>query len=254
MGSLLRARDWSIKRSQFSVVLSEEMKDRMAERGISRNNLVVVPNWADVSQLHPQSHCNNPLRSEWNLLDRFVVGYSGNMGIAHDLDAIVEAAIELRDCPEVVFLMIGGGFRKNFMILDVQNHKLESQVIFKPYQPRNKLSLSLGCADIHIVSLRPKMEGLIVPSKFYGICAAGRPTLYLGTKDSAIARIVSECECGTTVSGGGTELARTIREYLSDKKRCQSEGRHARVRIAEKNTVHTAAEIWHQLFATHARC
>ena len=253
MGSLSRLRDWSLKHSRFNVVLSEEMKDHIAKCGLSRNNLVTVPNWADVSQVQPLSHCDNPLRSEWCLAERFVVGYSGNMGIAHDLDAIVDAAIELRDCPEVIFLMIGGGFRKNFMIVDVQRHELEDKVIFKPYQPREALSRSLGCADVHIVSLRPAMEGLIVPSKFYGVCAAGRPTLYLGTENSAIARIINKNMCGTTVSGGGAELAGTIRQYLGDSERCQLEGYNARMHIAEKHTVNTAAAYWQALFKTHAQ-
>ena len=253
MGSLSRLRNWSLKHSGFNVVLSEEMKDHIAKCGLSQTNLITVPNWADVSQVRPLPHGHNPLRSEWALVERFVVGYSGNMGIAHDLDAIVDAAIELKDCPEIVFLMIGSGFRKNFMIVDVQTHGLEEKVIFKSYQPRDALSYSLGCADVHIVSLRPAMEGLIVPSKFYGVCAAGRPTLYLGSKNSTISRIIKENRCGTTVSGGGAELASTIRNYLADAERCQREGHNARVKIAEKHTVDTAAATWQELFTTHSQ-
>ena len=110
-------------------------------------------------QVLPLPQSDNALRSEWCLAERTVVGYSGNMGIAQDFYAIVDNAIELRDCPEVVFLMVGSGFRKSLMIVDVQKHRLEDKVIFNPDLPREALSHSQRCADVYIVSLRPAMEG-----------------------------------------------------------------------------------------------
>lgn len=252
MGSLYRMRDWSLKHSAFNVVLSAEMQSLISQRGIPEANLAVIPNWSNVEEITPKPHHENPLRSQWNLENCFVVGYSGNMGIAHDLDTIVEAATLLKDVAGITFLMVGEGFRKNFMVVDVETRGLEDTVIFKPYQPRDQLSLSLGCADVHLVSLRPEMEGLIVPSKFYGVCAAGRPVIYLGLKESAIGRSVNTHQCGAVVSNGGAELAKVIEHYAQNPANCAEQGQRARQRIAEKDTVVTACRKWQQLFQSDA--
>ena len=253
MGSLYKMRDWSLRHSKFTVVLSSEMQTLIRKRGVPESKLVVIPNWSDTVKISPKPHSQNPLRSQWNLENHFVVGYSGNMGIAHDLDIIVEAATLLKDIPNILFLMVGDGFRKNFMIVDVQKRGLEEKVIFKPYQPRDQLPWSLGCADVHLVSLRPEMEGLILPSKFYGVCAAGRPVIYLGTKDSSIGRTLSTHECGTVVQNGAAELAKVVEHYAENPGVCTSQGQQARECIAQKNTVASASKTWQQLFQTHAQ-
>lgn len=252
MGSLYQMRDWSLRHSAFSVVLSSEMRALISQRGIPESKLTVIPNWSNPEKITPKPHSENPLRSQWNLGNRFVVGYSGNMGIAHDLDTIVEAATLLKDVADITFLMIGNGFRKNFMIVDVQKRGLEQTVIFKPYQPRDQLSLSLGCADVHLVSLRPEMEGLIVPSKFYGVCAAGRPVIYLGSRHSAIGRSININKCGAVVSDGGAELAKVIEHYAQNPDICREQGQRARARVAEIDTVVSASRKWQQLFLQNA--
>jgi hypothetical protein len=87
----------------------------------------------------------------------------------------------------------------------------------------------LSAADVHLVSLRPELEGLIVPSKFYGICAAGRPTLFIGDGDGEIARLIRRRECGRTVPvGDGTALAKAIIDLAADQAECWRLGQRAR--------------------------
>ena len=74
-----------------------------------------------------------------------------------------------------------------------------ANVVFRGYQPREQLAATLSAADVHLVSLNPKLEGLIVPSKIYAIAAAGRPAIFLGHPQGEIAKIIQETGCGFTV-------------------------------------------------------
>ena len=97
---------------------------------------------------------------------------------------------------------------------DVARLGLES-VRFKGYQPSALLAQSLSASDVHLVSLRPELEGLIVPSKFYGICAAGRPSIFVGDKDGEIARLISRHGCGRTLEWGVAQFSRRLREQCT---------------------------------------
>jgi glycosyltransferase involved in cell wall biosynthesis len=89
--------------------------------------------------------------------------------------------------------------------------------MFKPYQLREQLALSLTVPDVHLISLQPSLEGLIVPSKFYGIAAAGRPTIFVGDRYGEIPRILRETGSGYTVSvGDSVGLANRILEMSRD--------------------------------------
>ena len=116
----------------------------------------------------------------------------------------------------VRWLFIGDGALYERLKAAVSAQKL-SNVDFKPYQPRERLAESLCAIDVHLVSLRPELEGLIVPSKFYGIAAAGRPTIFIGDPDGEIARLITKYECGLTVrQGDGAGLAEAVLELASN--------------------------------------
>ena len=146
-------------------------------------------------------HC----ASEWGLGDKFVVGYSGNLGRAHEFDTVLAAAERLRHAPRIVFLFIGGGQRMDDLARIVKARGLDATFRFVPYQDRTLLTHSLGVPDIHWISLKPAVEGMIVPSKFYGIAAAGRPIIAITARDGELARLVLEHECGLVVEPGQAE-------------------------------------------------
>ena len=174
-GAPLRAlRTWSLRAAAANVAIGERMAARLRSLGVAPETIHVIANWCDDAAIEPIDHAGNPLRHEWQLAAKFVVGYSGNLGRAHEFDTVLGAARQLAGEPDIIFLVIGGGhgverFRR--ATADLPN------IVFKPYQPRNRLAHSLGVSDVHWVSLRPEVEGLIVPSKVYGILAAGRPIL-----------------------------------------------------------------------------
>jgi glycosyltransferase involved in cell wall biosynthesis len=128
----------------------------------------------------------------------------------------------------VIWLFIGGGALLESLKIEVARCGLTS-VHFKPYQPRGLLAQSLSIADVHLVSLRPELEGLIVPSKFYGIAAAGRPTIFVGDRNGEISRILAKTGGGLSVEeGDGHALAEAIVALAADPARCTAMGRAAR--------------------------
>ena len=212
VGSLRWLRNLSLRGAAMNVVLGECMRDRICQQGVAREKTAIIHNWADGNLIHPVDADMNSLRTSWGLVGQFVVGYSGNMGRAHEFDTIVKSMDDLKNDAGIVFLFIGGGAGKEKLEIAIKSLGL-TNVLFKPYQPQEQLAESLSVPDIHLVSLQPQLEGLIVPSKVYGIAAAGRPVAFVGDPEGEVARLVSRCGFGFTVPiGAGHDLADRLRE------------------------------------------
>lgn len=210
-------RDVSLRRAAHNVVLGERMRERVLACGVPGKCISVIPNWTDGEAVRPIPPEENALRREWGLGKRFVVGYSGNMGRAHEFDTALDAAALLSAREEIVFLWIGGGAQRHRLEAKVRARGLEGRFLFRPYQPRAHLAESLSAADVHLVTLRPELEGLVVPSKLYGALAAGRPVLFVGDASGEVARVLDEARCGLTVAPGqGQDLAVRITELAAD--------------------------------------
>jgi len=244
---LRRRRNRSLQRARFQVVLGERMRDRVLGEGAEPAKVRLIPNWADGSQIRPVEHLVNPLRREWGLDARFVVAYSGNLGRAHDYGTLLEAIHHLRGEPTIRFLFIGGGAGMEALRQCCRERGLE-HVDFRPYQPRERLRDSLGVADLHLVVLRPELEGLVVPSKIYGILAAGRPTLFVGAEDGEVAAMLREAEAGVSVPiGAGAQLADEIRRCQADPAACFTMGRNARCMFDRHYSRDRALSKWMDL-------
>lgn len=208
------------------VALSEGMAERLVEQGAPRERLRVVQNWADGRLIHPKERSNNPFRSEHGLTDRFVLMYSGNIGEGHDVATLVEAARLLRNRrPGVLLLFVGEGSRR------AEAERLAGgaeNVRFLPYQPRERLADSLSGADVHLISLREGLEGLLVPSKLYGALASGRPICYVGPAACEVARVVRGGRLGWEGRPGDAGGLADAIERLADPERWASAGRGAR--------------------------
>jgi glycosyltransferase involved in cell wall biosynthesis len=210
------------------LVVGRCMKARLAQRGLEAKAMQVVPNWAPGGQIQSVEHATNPFRGEHGLAGRFVVMYSGNFGLAHPFDAVLDAARRLEATrPEILFLLAGGGPRRPWVEEQVERLRL-GNVRFLPVQPLERLSQSLGAADVHLASMMERLAGLVVPSKVYGILAAGRPCIFLGPRSSEAARIIEDHECGSVLSlAEGESLARCLSAWASDRERGQRAGRRA---------------------------
>ena len=122
-------------------------------------------------------------------------------------------------------------------------------VTFQPYQPREQLSESLSAADVHLVTLRPELEGLIVPSKVYGIAAAGRPVIFIGDKDGEVARLLATFACGVTIAqGDAARLAATVISLARNKDEVLAMGTRARAAGETHFDKRKAVTRWRALF------
>jgi glycosyltransferase involved in cell wall biosynthesis len=189
----------------------------------------------------------NPLRAEWDLGQKFVVGYSGNFGRAHDFATILDAAALLRDLPDLHFLFVGNGAQRPWVEARVAALGL-AHVSFRPYQPLDRLATSLSMPDVHLVSLKPELEGLIVPSKFYSVLAAGRPVLFVGDPKGEIAGQIEESGCGRVFPvGAAGELAAAIRELAGQPAQVAEMGARARALWASRFQRKHALATWQEL-------
>ena len=197
---------WSLKRMDRIVVLGRCMEQRLLALGLADSKMVRVANWADGSQIRPMERRENPLLDELGLRNRFVVMYSGNFGIVHEYETIRAMIAGLRHMEEICFCFIGDGFYRTALAADAEKAGWNN-VLFLPYQKKERLRFSLAAGDLHLVSLRSGMLGCSVPSKTYGILAAARPILYIGPTKSEVALLIQDARCGFVVEPGDTAAA-----------------------------------------------
>ena len=241
-------RDQSLRSAAANVVVGARMADKLRDRNV--NNVHIIHNWTDDRQIAPLRHPDNPYRRLWGLQGKFVVGYSGNLGRAHEFDTLLTASRILRRHTNIVFLFIGGGHRFDALADQVKAQGLDAGFRFIPYQDRSLLKQSLGVADLHWLSLKPALEGLIVPSKFYGIAAAGRPTIAITAPDGEIAKLVQENGCGLVIAPGrGDELAAAILRLSNGPGALATMGANARTMLDAQFTRRQAFQRWQTVLA-----
>ncbi len=199
--------DYSRRRSDGIVALGECMRARLEARGIAPGKILVADNWADSRAIQPIERPGDPTE--------LVLLYSGNLGLAHDIDTIAAAMLRLKEDRRFRFLFAGGGPRRpELEAFCEREHLLAAE--WRPYVQREALGESLGAGDIGLVTEADGCCGTVVPSKVYGLLAAGRPVLFIGPAAATPARIVQRFGCGWQVECGDTEtlvaLLRTLAE------------------------------------------
>lgn len=222
-------RNAALRRASATVVIGQSMAE-LVERECGRAP-VLIPNWAleEVGEADaPVARQSHPLRSEWELGAGFIVAYSGNMGRAHQLRGLIDAAERLREEPGIVFLLVGDGAQRAELEASARERGL-TNVRFKPYQPREALRMSLTLPDMHVASLDERLEGLVVPSKFVGVIALGKPVLWLGSKSGEVGSLVLRAGAGMVVrADDGAAIAAAIRAVARDGSRVRAMAEAAR--------------------------
>lgn len=207
---LQRLRNHSLARARRTIVISHGMRRHLLRQGVDASPLVVIPNWTDVRAIRPLAPASNPLRRAWCDDAAFVVGYSGNLGRAHEIDTLLAAMVRLGSVRNILFLFIGHGIGMAELERRVSATGLMN-VRFLPPQPRGQLALSLSVPDCHLVSLRPALEGLILPSKLYGAAASGRPVVFIGDPCGECGSLIRSTEIGRVIeTGDGPSLAAAL--------------------------------------------
>ena len=214
------------------VCLGQSMKNRIAAKGISEEKIKVIPDWVDSSSIYPVSKADNTFLKELVPADSFIIMHSGNIGLSQGLEVLLSAVNAIRESRSFYLIFVGEGaakdeIRRKAHLIGMRN------VLFISYQPKEMLSFSLSAADLHIVSSRKGMAGAVVPSKVYGILAAGRPYLAITDKENEAALIARECRCGLwAVPDDADKIADSLKWAMTHPDALDEMGRRAR-HIAE---------------------
>ncbi len=240
-------RNAALKRAETNVVIGHRMHRLLSDAGIPQDRLDLITNWTPSDDINPVPRADNPLVSEWSLDDRFVIGYSGNLGRAHPVASIRAAIEHFQDDEHVRFLMIGSGFRylllKSWCAEQGFDH-----VLFRPYQPLEQLSESLSASHVHLVSLYPQLEGLIVPSKAYGLYAAGRPMIMIGDRSGELGMELANNCCGLSVAHDDPDsLITAIKRFRDDEQFRLDCEQNARALYENHYTLPQIREQWLRL-------
>jgi colanic acid biosynthesis glycosyl transferase WcaI len=216
-----------LRRADRVVALGETMRDRLIAKGADPAKVVVIHNWADCDAIRPGPK-RNAFSEAAGLAEAFVVMHSGNVGLSQNLDVLLDAAGQLRSHRDIVVAIVGDGVKRAALEDRARAEGLDN-VRFFPYQQRSALHESLAAADVFVVSLREGLSGYIVPSKIYGILAAGRPYVAAVEEASEVAAITRTHGCGLLASPGkAADLAEKILRLYLDRSLARSLGEKAR--------------------------
>jgi glycosyltransferase involved in cell wall biosynthesis len=195
---------WAYRRARAVVTLGPVMAERLQAKGVAPDRIVLISNWS-TGEEGVVKGAANLLRPRWNLEGKFVVLYSGNLGIAHEFDTIVgaiERAVARR--PELRLVIVGKGSRLKEVRELVRQRGLDQFVLFENLVPADMLPHSIGLADLALVTLRDSFEGLVVPSKLLGYMARGIPTLYVGPR-SDVSAMLQDSHGGVSFPSGAID-------------------------------------------------
>lgn len=229
-----------------TIVLGRCMADHLEKTyQLPRQKIEVIAVGADSSQIEPLPQ-QTQFRAQNNLKD-FVVLWAGNFGHHQNFDAILNAAVVLRDSGRKVnFVFVGDGAKREYIASRICNEDISNAKMF-PFVPVAQFSDMLASADVSLVALEPGAEGLGVPSKFYNILASGRPTVALVAPGSEVAHVLEENNCGVRIDQDGAELARVIGELADDPSRVEAMGANARHACEEKYSMTQVARQFYDV-------
>jgi len=245
--SLDRVNRYLLRHADAIVALGDRMRRRLVEeKGADPSRVHVIHNWADCEAIVPGPRDNAFARAH-GLVDRFVVMHSGNVGLSQNLEVLIEAADRLRSKEQLTIAIVGDGSRRRALEAVVAARGL-GNVRFFPYQPKALLHESFAAADAFVVSLKSGLEGFIVPSKVYGILAAGRPYIAATDPSAEPAAIARDGGCGLVAApGDAAALADAIVTLYDDPAATREMGVRAR-RVARQFDRRPAVQAYHELF------
>lgn len=233
LNTVMAVDKFSCKNSDKVIVVGRDMQETLKNRFNNKKvpSNVFINNWINEKEIYPLDQ-NHPkiiaFKEKYNLKDKFIIMYSGNIGLYYDLENIIKVIGEFKDREDVVFAFIGDGTVKSKIEEYVTNNNLNN-VTFIPYQDKADLIYSLNAADIHWVVNAKGIKGVSVPSKLYGVMAAGKPVLGVLDEGSEARLIVEECNCGVCIEPGNyKEISRNIEYILNNKELIKSLGQNGR--------------------------
>ena len=235
-----------LRRADRVVAIGDTMRQRLEEKGAPADRIRVIPNWVDTDAISPQP-LDNPWSRQKRLTENFVVMHSGNIGHAQNLETLVRATTFLRDLDDVRVVLIGGGARYTHLIRLAERLGAKGMRSL-PYQSRDVLSQSLSSAHLHFVGLAEGLAGFVVPSRLYGIMAAGRPVVVAADAESETAQVVERVGCGIVIPPSRPELlAEVIRDAYEGRYDLDEMGARGRAYVTEDADTRVAVGRYREL-------
>jgi colanic acid biosynthesis glycosyl transferase WcaI len=216
------------------IAITEQMRKRLIEKGVSPAEVVTIPNFVDTEELQP-SPKRNPFSLQYRIQDHFVVSYAGNLGPAQSLDEFIQAASILQMETAIRFLILGDGILRDELVKQADRLGLDN-VLILPYQPYALMPQIYGASDLSLVPQTAETGNSSMPSKIYRIMACARPVLVYADPTSELARLVKEVNCGMAVPVGQPEA-------LAEAIQSASQHREDLVKMGEAGRQHVNAHF-----------
>lgn len=201
---------FSCRISDKIIVVGRDMQETLRIRFNNKNvpDSVFINNWIDEKEIYPLNENNeklNAFKEKYDLECNTVVMYSGNIGLYYDLENLINVIRRFKDRDDVVFAFVGDGIKKQALEVFVRENQLKN-VKFIPYQDKKDLIYSLNVGDVHWVVNSKGIKGVSVPSKLYGVMAAGKTVLGVLEEGSEARLIIEECNCGVCIEPGRYDM------------------------------------------------
>lgn len=209
--------DYGYRHATKIIVISEDFKKNIMEKGVPEEKIVVVSNWADVKGVYPVKRKDNILVERYGLdPDKFYITYCGNIGFTQNMDMLLDVAKLIEsEMLDVRFLLIGEGAAKEAVVDRINTEKI-SNVITLPFQPYEDIAHVFSLGDVGLIISKPGVGNNSVPSKTWSIMAAGRPILASFDSDSELSKLIKSSKCGVCAEAGNKEqFIEQIRSLIS---------------------------------------
>ena len=227
--------DFTYRSADKIIVISEDFKRNIMEKGVPEDKIVIVPNWVDTDQVYRIDRKDNVLFDRYNLdRDKYYICYSGNVGHSQNLELLLDAArVMQKELPDVCFVIIGEGAAKEDLAAKIAAEGI-SNVVLLPFQSYEDIAHVFSLGDADLVISKPGIGGSSVPSKTWSILAAERPILASFDDDSALAKLIQEQSCGIVANAGELDsLTGAVRRLYEDREYAVAMGKRGRAYVVE---------------------
>lgn len=226
--------NYIFKNADLTIALDKYMAEYINSKGIEKGKIHVSTVWPVVESIYMGNRSDNPFRKEHKFGNRLVVMYSGNHSVMHPLNTLLKCALDLKNNDNVLFVFIGEGIRKNDVSVFKEKYGLDN-IIQLPYQPREKIHLSLSSADFQVVIQGEKCIGITHPNKIYGAMYIGCAIIYIGPREGHIMDALEDCPNNIIVEHGEHEvLSEKINYFVSNIKEIESIGEINKIKAHKK--------------------
>lgn len=246
------------KKSDTVLVVGRDMQETLVKRFNNKNvpENTVINNWIDEKKVYPLPKNDTRVqefKEKHGLSDKFVIMYSGNIGLYYDLENIIKVIKDFRDRDDIIFAFIGEGAMKQKLVTYCNENNMYN-VKFIPYQNKEEIIYSLNSADIHIITNAKGIKGVSVPSKIYGVMAIGKPIFGVLEKGSEARNIIEDSNSGVCCEPGDYDnMASALEKLIKDVEESNkyNNGRTYLVKnLSKKNSIEKYKKLFYDLITS----